>query len=105
MEMCGFKEFGGLKTIAIGTVTNGPFLQGEVITGGGSGVGVCVKSVDTGDTMYITESAGFASAEVITGASSGATATAAGNLCSNRRTGDILQDRLQTLMTPRLLTT
>ena len=77
MEMCGFKEFGGLKTIGIGAVTDGPFLQGEAITSTG-GAGVCVKSVDTGDTMYITESSAFADAETITGASSGATATADG---------------------------
>ena len=78
MKMCGFKEFSGLKTIAIGTVADGPFLQGEAITGGASGVGVCVKSVDTGDTMYITESSAFANGEEITGSSSGATVTTSG---------------------------
>ncbi len=78
MKMCGFKEFSGLKTIAIGTVTGGPFLQGEAITGDGSGAGVCVKSVDTTDTMYITESVAFTSLEVITGSSSGASAAASG---------------------------
>lgn len=78
LKMCGFKEFTGLKTIGIGTVTGGPFVPGEVLNGEVTGVGVCVKSVADGETMYLTESSAFASAEEITGATSGAVATTSG---------------------------
>jgi hypothetical protein len=78
LKMCGFREFSGLKTIPIGAVTVASFVPGEVLNGDGSGVGVCVKSVANGETMYLTESSAFASSEVITGATSGAVATTSG---------------------------
>ena len=80
LKMCGFREFSGLKTIDIGTVTVASFVPGEVLNGNGGtpGVGVCVKSVADGETMYLTESVAFANGEEITGATSGAVATTGG---------------------------
>jgi hypothetical protein len=78
IKACGFK-CSSLYSVTIGTITNGPFLHGEKITGGTSNAqGRVIKKTVTGTTtLYLVPigSVNFASAEIITGATSGATAT------------------------------
>jgi hypothetical protein len=69
---------GAAKTIAIGAVTSGPFLVGETITGGtSSGKGLVLAQAANGAATipYLPISGTLQSGEVLTGGTSGATAT------------------------------
>jgi hypothetical protein len=80
LKACGFKV-GSLFTIAIGAITNGPFVHGEIISGGTSNArGRVIMKTATGTTplYYVSISGTFQNGEVITGATSGATATSSG---------------------------
>jgi hypothetical protein len=77
---CGFTEH-DLYAITIGAITSGPFQHLEVITGSVSeATGLVVKKTSNGTTTlyYIPVSGTLASGDTITGATSGATATAGG---------------------------
>lgn len=66
------------KTIAIGAVTSGPYVAGEVITGGTSnGTGMVLQETANGAASipYIPLTGALVTTEVITGGTSGATAT------------------------------
>ncbi len=78
LRLCGFEQIDGLRSIAIGAITNGPFQVGETVTGGTSAAtGKVAKHTKTGEAvLYFTNMTGtFASGEVLTGGKSGATAT------------------------------
>ena len=65
-------------TIAIGAITTGPYVVGEVITGGTSNAtGLVLQQTATGTSSlpYMTLSGTFQTAEVITGGTSAATST------------------------------
>ena len=67
-----------LEQLTIGTVTTGPFLDGEVITGGtSSATGIVYKLTADGTTTlaFVTTTGTFETGEVITGSTSGASAT------------------------------
>jgi hypothetical protein len=68
------------KTVAIGSITSGPFLCSETITGAGGATGLVIRQTATGASAvpYIPLSGTIASSEVITGGTSAATATTAG---------------------------
>jgi len=70
------------KTIAIGAIANGPFVAGEIITGGTSlGTGIVLQQIATGSSpiAYIPISGTLQTTEELTGSFSGATAdTSAG---------------------------
>ena len=79
IQISGFAK-ATVSTVAIGAVTNGPFEPGETITGAGGATGRVVGEVANGDAAisYVVISAVMGSAELITGATSGATATSTG---------------------------
>jgi hypothetical protein len=62
------------RAITHGTVTNGPFIAGETVTSAGGATGV-IHAVGSGQ-LHLTDVVGtFASSELLTGNTSGATAT------------------------------
>jgi hypothetical protein len=78
VKACGF-VFNPLKKIAIGSITSGPFLHGETVTGDSSGATgrVVIKTEDGTTTLYFVEIFGmFISTDEITGSTSGASANA-----------------------------
>lgn len=67
-----------LKSINIGSITGGPFVHGETITGGTSAAtGRVIKKTTNGASavLFVLLTGTFQSGEVITGSASGATAT------------------------------
>ena len=77
LQACGFAK-ATVSSIAIGSITGGPFQAGELITGGtSSGTGRVVGDVATGASVvpYVVVSGTLQSGEVLTGGTSGATAT------------------------------
>lgn len=74
---CGMVS-GVIKSISIGAITDGPFIEGETVTGGtSSATGIVMRAAYAGDTkLYIRTATGtFASTETITGSVSAAVAT------------------------------
>lgn len=70
-----------LEQITIGAVTSGPFVDGEEIEGAGGGTGTVHKlTADGTTTLIFVTTSGSLTAEVITGADSGATATSTGSV-------------------------
>ncbi len=88
LRCCGWQT-ATLKSIAIGAVTSGPFRHGETIIGSTSGaVGIVIFNTATGTTpiyYVIVGTVDFSSSELITGGTSGATATTAGSSASAGR--------------------
>ena len=82
MDGCGNKH-NAIFSVAIGSITSGPFQRGETVTDGVTGAtGRVLKETATGTTpIYVipTNRFKFASGSTITGGTSGATATASGN--------------------------
>lgn len=78
IKACGIKK-STLNSISIGAITTGPFVHGEIISGGTSNAQgrVMVNTATGTTTLYYVPigTVAFQSAEVITGATSGATAT------------------------------
>jgi hypothetical protein len=64
--------------ITHGTVTSGPFVAGETITGGSSKKTAVIDSVESGTTLVIHTDGGLTTGEVITGGTSSASATMVG---------------------------
>lgn len=65
-----------VQSIAIGSVTSGPFVDGETVTGGTSGAtGRVFRNCSATPLLFIPISATFESGETITGGTSGASAT------------------------------
>lgn len=65
-----------VKQVSTGTITGGPFQNGETITGGTSGAtGRVFRNRSASPVLYIPITGTFVSAETITGGTSGATAT------------------------------
>ncbi len=80
LKACGLK-WSTLKTIAIGAISSGPFQHGETISGGtSSATGRVIKNTVNGTTTlyYVALSGTFQSSEVITGLTSGASASSTG---------------------------
>lgn len=71
------EDFSWGAFLQVGTITGGPFTVGEKVTGGTSGAVGRVLSQDATDTSLVvaTESGTWNAAELITGTTSGATAT------------------------------
>jgi hypothetical protein len=80
LQACGV-GLSTLKSVAIGAITNGPFQHGETITGAGGGKGRVICNTATGASVvyYVVISGAIVSGEVITGGTSGATATTSGS--------------------------
>ncbi len=77
VQACGASS-NTLKSISIGSITNGPFLHGETITGGTStATGKVIKVTTNGASaiLVVVLTGTFQSGETITGGTSGATAT------------------------------
>ena len=73
-QLCGMTE-SVVKTVAIGAVSGGPFLPGELVSNG-SDVGRVVGAVAATPLYYVLVSgSAFANTDNLTGATSGATAT------------------------------
>lgn len=66
----------GLRVLLHGTVTGGPFVLGETITGGTSSATAVVLRVDTGALVVDSVTGTFVDAETLTGGTSTATAPA-----------------------------
>lgn len=70
--------YGNAQSLDIGAVTSGPFVPGELITGGtSSGTGTVLAHCENGDSeiIYLPVSGTLQSGETITGGASGASAT------------------------------
>lgn len=81
---CGAQQ-SVVKTIAIGSVTGGPYQPMETITGGtSSATGRVVGECSATPLKYVAISGTFQSGEVITGGTSGATATTGGTPADNK---------------------
>lgn len=77
-----------LKKISIGTISSGPFQDGETITGGTSSAeGVVFRDTSDGasELKYYVTSGAFQDAETITGSTSGASATSSSDPADNGR--------------------
>jgi hypothetical protein len=71
----------GAKSIAIGAIAGGPYVAGEVITGGTSaGTGLVLQQIATGTTplYYLPITGTLQTGEVLTGSTSAATCTTSG---------------------------
>jgi hypothetical protein len=71
----------GASRVGIGAITSGPFVRGETITGAGGGTGRLIKGEVTGAAYVYFEPTSvlpILTTEVITGGTSGATATTSG---------------------------
>lgn len=81
LKACGMAEF-AVSKLTIGTITSGPFQDGETVTGGTSAAtGIVIKQTATGvTTLLIRSISGTFSvgSETITGSRSGATASESG---------------------------
>lgn len=78
LQCCGFAEY-SISSITIGTVTNGPFLPGEVVTFQGGGEGIVAGEVGSSPLYFVlTNSTSPLSGETVTGQTSTATATTTG---------------------------
>lgn len=76
LRACGF-ALSALKSITIGAVASGPIRHLETVTGAGGGTGKVICATPNGTTTlyYVVLSGTIANGEVITGGTSGATAT------------------------------
>lgn len=75
LRCCGF-AVEAVSSIAIGAVTGGPFIPGETVTGPGGGTGRVVGQCVNGDSkLYFVVLTGTLGTELLTGGTSGATAT------------------------------
>jgi hypothetical protein len=83
VRMCGFQR-SAVKSIAIGAVAGGPFYHGERITAAGGKEGIVVGDCSATPLKYIVIGSDFANTDVITGAVSGASATASGAPSANQ---------------------
>lgn len=70
----------GINKLRIGTVTDGPFVDTESITGGTSSATADIVKVSTGELILENISGEFAAGETITGSTSTATATTGGTV-------------------------
>ena len=80
MQACGYKQT-PVEALAVGTVTNGPFQHGELVTQATSAAtGIVVMDTHEGATEILLRdiTGAFASTHVITGSSSGASAPGSG---------------------------
>ncbi len=76
LRCCGLAKT-AVSSIAIGAVTGGPYQPGETVTGAGGGTGRVVGECRNGDAkLYYVPLSGTLTTEVLTGGTSGATATA-----------------------------
>ena len=86
LKACGMQE-AALVTIAIGSITSGPFVPGDVVTGGTSNAtGLVIDRVATGASVLhlVVLSGTFQNGEVLTGSVSGATATTGGTATASQ---------------------
>lgn len=87
LRACGLAEF-AVSSLSVGTITTGPFQDGETVTGGTSAAtGIVVRQTATGvTTLHIRSIIGTFSAgsETITGSRSTATATETGGASANK---------------------
>ncbi|MFA6635688.1 MAG: hypothetical protein WCV56_01060 [Candidatus Omnitrophota bacterium] len=84
VRACGFQS-NALKKISIGAISGGPYLHGEVVTGGTSeATGRVVIKTTTGTTTlyYVALTGTLESGDTLTGSISGATATASSDPAS-----------------------
>jgi hypothetical protein len=84
VRACGFQS-NALKKISIGAISGGPYLHGEVVTGGTSeATGRVVIKTTTGTTTlyYVALTGTVESGDTLTGSISGATATASSDPAS-----------------------
>jgi len=80
LRACGFVKT-AIKSIGIGAVTGGPFLPGEIVTGGTSSATARVvgQTANGASVLKLVELSGtLVDAETLTGGTSGATATSSG---------------------------
>lgn len=79
MRACGF-ETNSLYTLTVGTISGGPFVHGETITGGSSGATgrVVIDTADGTTTLYYEPLTGTFQAETVTGGTSSASASSDG---------------------------
>lgn len=99
MQPCGV-GVSDLKSINIGVVTNGPFVHGETITGGTSnGKGRVIKKTANGasDIWYVMISPLSSVPEIITGGTSGASATTSSSPSTVGKVAEPITDAIPTM--------
>ena len=85
IQCCGFAK-ATVSSVAIGAISGGPFEPGETITGAGGATGRVVGEVANGAAAvhYVAISSVIGSSELITGGTSGATATTSGTPAADK---------------------